>query len=103
MKVRPSAVLLGVEQIEGNEELARKASCEWYITDEVTLPPVLILHGDADRIVSVENSRALYQKLAEKNKNAVYYELPGVDHGGAPFWEKEVLDVIVEFLNTSRE
>lgn len=32
MKTRPSAVLLGVDTIEGNEALAEKASCAMYIT-----------------------------------------------------------------------
>lgn len=98
MKVRPSTVLLGVEQIEGNEELARRASCQRYITEEASLPPVLLLHGDADSVVSVENSRRLYQQLSGKNKKVVYYELSGIGHGGAPFWTKEVLDVIQEFI-----
>lgn len=31
MTVRPSAVLLGVDRIEGNEEAAKKASCAMYI------------------------------------------------------------------------
>ncbi len=38
MQVRPSAVLLGVDKIEGNEELAKKASCEMYITKDIDLP-----------------------------------------------------------------
>lgn len=100
MKVRPSAVLLGIERLEGNEETARKASCEMYVTDEAQIPPVLMLHGDADGVVSVENSRMLYRKLVEKNKQVTYYELVGTDHGGAPFWTKEVLDVIQEFAES---
>jgi acetyl esterase/lipase len=65
MKIRPSAGLLGVDRIEGNEELARKASCSSYINEKADIPPVLILHGDADPVVSVENSRILYRKLVE--------------------------------------
>lgn len=100
MKVRPSTVLLGVDKIEGNEELARKASCEMYVTDEAEIPPVLMMHGDADGVVSVENSRILHRKLVEKNKKVTYYELVGTDHCGAPFWTKEVLDVIQEFVES---
>lgn len=98
MTTRPSAGLLGVDSIEGNEELARKASCSMYIEETINLPPVLLLHGDADTVVSVENSRILYDKLNAAKKKVVYYELAGIDHGGAPFWEKEVLDVIKMFL-----
>ena len=98
MTIRPSAGLLGVDKIEGNEELARRASCSMYIDKEVDLPPILILHGDADTVVSVENSRILYNKLIEAKKEVTYYELPGIGHCGAPFWESEVINVIKEFL-----
>ena len=52
MDVRPSAVLLGVDKIEGNEEIARKASCEMYITKDIKLPAVLIFHSEFDPVVS---------------------------------------------------
>lgn len=68
-----------------------------YITKEVELPPVLLLHGTADDIVSIENSRILYRQFLECGKQTEYYEIEGAGHGGAPFWQKEVLDVIDEF------
>lgn len=104
MQVRPSAVLLGVEQIEGNEELARKASCEMYVTEKVELPPILLLHSEFDSVVSVENSRMLYEKLVESGHEAVYYELEGLDaHGGAVFYCDEVLSVVKAFCENSNQ
>ena len=102
MKVRPSAVLLGVDKIEGNEELARKASCEKYITENVELPPVLMLHSEFDPVVSAENSRTLYEKLVATGHEAVYYELEGLDaHGGAVFYSNEVLGTVKMFCEKS--
>lgn len=104
MQVRPSAVLLGVEQIEGNEELARKASCEMYVTEKVELPPVLLLHSEFDPVVSVENSRVLYEKLVKNGHEAVYYELEGLDtHGGAVFYSDEVLSAVKAFCENSNQ
>lgn len=98
MQVRPSAVLLGVDKIEGNEELARKASCEMYITKDVELPAVLLLHSELDPIVSVENSRVLYDNLIATGHEASYYELEGNDaHGGATYYDTEVLNIIQNF------
>ena len=103
MKVRPSAVLLGVDAIEGNEELAKKASCDMYITEDIELPPVLLIHSEYDPIVSVENSRALYEKLEATHHEAFYYELEDNDaHGGATFYDSKVLDIIQEFCEFRR-
>ncbi|MBP3337871.1 MAG: alpha/beta hydrolase [Lachnospiraceae bacterium] len=101
MKVRPSAVLLGVDKIEGNEELAKKASCGMYITKDIKLPAVLLLHSELDPVVSVENSRVLYDNLVATGHKASYYELEGNDaHGGATYYDSEVLDIIKKFCET---
>lgn len=98
MQVRPSAALLGIDKIEGNEELARKASCGMYITKETELPAVLLLHSEFDPVVSVENSRVLYDSLVAAGHEASYYELEGNDaHGGAAYYDSEVLNIIQEF------
>lgn len=98
MSIRPSAALLGVERIEGSEELAEKASCARYITENVEIPPVLLFHSEYDSIVSVENSRMLYERLIKTQHKAVYYELTENDaHGGITYYDTKVLDIIQEF------
>lgn len=100
MKVRPSTVLLGIEQIEGNEEIAEKASCTMYITEDVKLPPVLLFHSENDPVVSVENSRILYDKLSNTHHEVYYYELEGNDaHGGNDFFDSKILNIIQEFCD----
>ena len=103
MDRRPSAVLLGVDRIEGNEELARKASCAMYITEDIKLPPVLLIHSENDPVVSVENSRALYEQLVGARHEVSYYELAGCDaHGGAVYYSRQVLGLIREFCGEHR-
>lgn len=98
MQIRPSAVLLGVDQIAGNEELARKASCSMYITENTELPPILLIHSEYDPIVSVENSRMLYEMLTATHHEVDYYELEDNDaHGGMTYYDAEVLDIIQNF------
>ena len=100
MKVRPSTVLLGIEQIEGKEEVAEKASCAMYITEDVKLPPVLLFHSENDPVVSVENSRLLYDKLSNTHHEVYYYELEGNDaHGGSAFFDSKILNIIQEFCD----
>lgn len=100
MKVRPSTVLLGIEQIEGNEEIAEKASCAMYITEDVKLPPVLLFHSENDPVVSVENSRILYDKLSNTHHEVYYYELKGNNaHGGNDFFDSKILNIIQEFCD----
>lgn len=103
MKVRPSTVLLGIDQIEGNEEIAEKASCAMYITEDVKLPPVLIFHSENDPVVSVENSRLLYDKLSNTHHEVYYYELEKNDsHGGNDFFDSKILDIIQEFCDKQK-
>ena len=98
MKIRPSAALLGVDKIEGHEELAQKASCVMYITENIKLPPILLIHSEYDPFVSVENSRILYEKLIASNHDVSYYEIEGNDaHGGAVYYSDTVLDIIQGF------
>lgn len=98
MKIRPSAVLLGFDKIEGHEELAKKASCSMYISEDIELPPILLMHSEYDPIVSVENSRILYEKLAASSHDVFYYELEENDaHGGITYFNDRILDIIKEF------
>lgn len=100
MKIRPSAALLGVDTIEGHEELAEKASCSMYISENIELPPILLIHSEYDPIVSVENSRTLYETLATSHHNVFYYELEENDaHSGATYYDSAILDIIQEFCN----
>lgn len=98
MKQRPSALLLGVDAIEGHEEEARRASCGMYVTPEIKLPPVLLIHSEHDPVVSAENSRTLCEQLEDAGHQVTYIELRDCDaHGGAAFFDSAVLDAAERF------
>lgn len=96
---KPTKDLLGVDDVTENIELAKEASCSKYISEDIKLPRILLLHGIDDDQVDVEHSRRLYE-LIKKTKNKVkLYELEGVGHGGQAFWSKNVLEIIEDFIS----
>lgn len=59
---------------------------------------MLLIHSEYDPIVSVENSRLLYQKLTDTQHQVAYYEIErNGDHGGATYSHRAVLDIIQGF------
>lgn len=93
---RPELDMLGLARFEDDPELFQKSRVENYVNRNI--PPVLLFHGDADGDVFVENSRKLYRRLTEAGKEALYYELPGIGHGGAWLWDGQILGLVEDFL-----
>ena len=68
-----------------------------YISENIKLPPILLMHSEYDPIVSVANSRILYEKLVASHHNVFYYELENDAHGGAIYYDNAILDIVQEF------
>ncbi|WP_331770130.1 alpha/beta hydrolase (plasmid) [Embleya sp. NBC_00888] len=70
-------------------------------------PPFLIVHGDADTMVPVENARAFTNALRSVSRNPVVYaELPGAQHAFDLFRSvrfEAVVDATEEFVAWVRE
>lgn len=79
-------------------EKMRKVTAVSYITPELELPPVFIIHGTKDRVVNTRQSVELYQKLKEQNRDVEFYLLKGADHGGPEFWSQPVIDRADAFI-----
>lgn len=64
--------------------------------------PTLLMHGDADRICSVEGSRRIAKRLAEKGDAIAYIEWPGLYHeihnGGTESRGDEVIARMIEWM-----
>ena len=89
----------------GNKKL------EEYSTDKIQLMnPIkyidsgdsvfLIIHGDKDGTVPVEQSREFYRALKKAGVNVTYNEVKGGHHGGIEF-EKEALPLVKEFFKNN--
>lgn len=92
----PELDMLGLSRFEEDMELFHKSRVESYVNR--TIPPILLLHGDQDADVTVENSRKLYRALVDAGKQVVYYEIENAGHGGAMLWEDTFLNLATDFL-----
>lgn len=88
--------------LDPKEEAAAGASPEALLRRRrrgCTLPPVLLMHGTVDRLVSPLQSAALYERLRALGSPARYLLLEGVDHSSDPSWyQEEVSREIVRFF-----
>lgn len=84
---------------EGRQELGNEISPIYYVTSK--LPPTLIIHGDADDIVPLQQSESFLKRA--KSVGAEHVELiirPGKSHGwpkGSIVWKSE--EDIQKFVN----
>jgi dipeptidyl aminopeptidase/acylaminoacyl peptidase len=82
------------------QELTQAASAVTYI--DANDPPVLIIHGDADSTVPVEQSRAFYAALLAAGVDVEYIEVPGGGHGrfhGTSPNQTELMQQMIVFLD----
>lgn len=96
----PVGDLIGGVRVDEHPELVAPTVIWDHVppASERALPPLLVIHGDKDRIVSFSQSVWLVEDLEAKGQDVTFYRLAGADHGGAPFWQPEVLDVVDDFL-----
>lgn len=64
-----------------------------------TVPPFLLMHGDADQRVGPGQSERLHEALIAAGASSTIVRLPGADHGGAEFFTEQVVSRCVEFLH----
>jgi len=91
----PEGLLIG-GSVPEHQELAKKASPIHQNLDK-RLPPFLIVHGDSDQIVHVNQSIEMYKALKGSGQNVTFYKVVGADHG-AGIWSPQVLDITDKFL-----
>jgi acetyl esterase/lipase len=82
--------------ISTKRELAIKANPITYVTTQD--PPFLILHGDADPIVPVNQSDELHKALRETGVSSNYNVVKGGAHGGDAFKGQKYKQLVKIFL-----
>lgn len=95
VRIPALSALLG-KPVEQVPDVARKASPVFQV--DASDPPLLIVHGDQDVQVPVNQSielMAAYKKMGVK----VQLEfIPGAGHGDAVYYKKDVLGIVEKFL-----
>jgi acetyl esterase/lipase len=66
---------------EGRQELGREISPIYYVTSN--LPPCLIMHGDADKLVPIQQAESFVAKAKSLGATAKLIVKPGAQHGWA--------------------
>ena len=61
-------------------------------------PPLLLLHGDQDPQMPIEQSIELRDTYQKANLPVQYVVVPGAAHGGDAFYDQERLGIMVKFL-----
>lgn len=78
-------------------EKAKAANPITYISKDT--PPFLIMHGDKDMLVSPSQTKILHEALIDKGIDSTRYIVKNANHADQYWNQKEVLDVIIDFLN----
>ncbi len=90
------AKLLG-KTVRDAPELAKQASALYQVTADD--PPFLIMHGEHDHDVPIDQSRRLHEKLDAAKVASTFHVVPSAGHGGMEFQTPEVREIIVEFFD----
>lgn len=83
----PLQVAFGPQALtpEGRQTLGREISPIYYVTSK--LPPTLIIHGDDDKVVPLQQSESFAQRAKAENAPPVEIIVrPGKGHGWGDFW-----------------
>lgn len=68
-----------------------------YVEPGRSLPPFLVLHGDADPVVLYEDSVAFYEKMTECGYDIDLVRVTDAPHEGS-FWSLPLLEIIFDFI-----
>lgn len=79
-----------------SDELIRSASPVEYLGKGD--PPVLIVHGDSDQIVPVNQGQILHDRYQELGLDSTLHIIPGAGHGGKVFSDQKLYQLIKDFL-----
>jgi acetyl esterase/lipase len=93
----PALELLLGKPVEQVPDLAKKASPVFQV--DASDPPILIVHGDQDNQVPVNQSlelMAAYKKLGLRWQMEI---VPGAGHGDGVYYKEDFLGVVTKFLN----
>jgi acetyl esterase/lipase len=79
-------------------ELARLASAVTHVSEDD--PPLLVIHGDSDDIVLMDQSEAIAKAYDAMGLEIDFVVIQGAGHGGPAFFENPELDqIILNFLD----
>ncbi len=91
----PVVMLLGYEPTRHPQKAARAAALSYVKADT---PPFFIIHGQADHVVSVENSRRLADRLGKNGCSYELLEVKEADHADPRIYQGDTVERVDAFL-----
>lgn len=64
-----------------------------------TEPPILLMHGSGDKVVSPLQSKKMFEALQNKKVEAEYVLVRGAGHGDLPWYQPSVISRVVNFFD----
>lgn len=95
----PALKLLLGQPVEQVPDLARQASPVYQV--DSTDPPLLIVHGDQDIQVPVNQSLELMAAYKKLSLSVQTEFIPGADHGDSIYYKEGVLNIVKKFLHSA--
>ena len=95
----PALQLLLGGQPDDKPELAKLASPVNHV--DAKDPPLLLIHGDQDPQVPINQSHELHGKYKELDLPVRFEVVHGGAHGGSKFYDDELLSIVQDFLDES--
>ncbi len=92
----PEAKLLGGAVLENREKAARLNSITYVTRDD---PPFLIVHGDKDPTVPINQSQLLFNALKKAGVSAHFHTIHGAGHGGPGFNDPMIAEMVSAFFD----
>lgn len=96
--INGSPVFGGIDGgVSANPEGAKAANPMTYISNQT--PPFLLMHGDADNVVSPSQTEKLKQALEDHHIEATRYVVKDAKHGGNYWVQPAIMDRIITFFD----
>lgn len=94
----PEGYLIGQKNVLENPDAVAPTIPMNYLRGDIETPPVLIMHGSRDQLVSFEQGCLLYHRLKELGKTVRMYKLEGAYHAFGGFNSMEAVQIVIDFL-----
>lgn len=95
--LEPQTILCGEHYLFEHPEIAKTMDPRNYIS--FSTPPFMLLHGTKDTQVPIYHSDIFYKALSDNGICVDYLRISGADHASAAFYQPEVKNRIIYFLN----
>ncbi|WP_339734593.1 alpha/beta hydrolase [uncultured Gimesia sp.] len=92
----PALQLLLGDRPEREPALAKLASPVFHVDDQA--PPLLLIHGDQDPQVPINQSHELHGKYKQHKRDVTFEVIHGAAHGGPEFFDAEHMQLVETFL-----